>query len=129
MKCPCQSPIGTTGTLVALIPRECVYKEISASHVPTVPEPLEAGDLLQEARSGRGGGKLYRLNPSKVPNLPKHAEPVPSEPTEPPSIGGRFRFGTFHDEPTEKCQTCSEALDPSLVADGLRTHPGCEAGR
>lgn len=90
---------------------------------------VEAGDLLQEARSGRGGGKLYRLNPSKVPNLPKHAEPVPSEPTEPPSIEGRFRFGTFHDEPTEKCQTCSEALDPSLVADGLRTHPGCEAGR
>ncbi|SHJ26378.1 AAA domain-containing protein [Tessaracoccus bendigoensis DSM 12906] len=90
---------------------------------------VEAGDVLQETRSGRGGGKLYRLNPSKVPNLPKPAEPVPSEPTEPPSIEGRFRFGTLEDEPTEKCQTCSEPIDPALTADGLHTHPGCEAGR
>lgn len=90
---------------------------------------VDAGDVLQEVRPGRGGGQLYKLNLGKVAKVAKGSEPLPMEGSEGGYIEPPSTFHLVSAEGGEKCRTCSEPLDAALVADGLTAHPGCEAGR
>ena len=90
---------------------------------------VDAGDVLQEVRPGRGGGQLYKLNLGKVAKVAKGSEPLPMEGSEGGYIEPPSTFHLVSAEGSEKCQTCSEPLDPALVTEGAATHPGCEAGR
>lgn len=71
------------------------------------------GDILRVSRGGRGGGSRYLINPN-VPNLPKPAEPVGTEPTEPPFIGREVQFGEVEGENLPKANPESGAATPSV---------------
>ncbi|MGI5951821.1 MAG: ATP-binding protein [Brooklawnia sp.] len=86
---------------------------------------VEAGQITKQRRPGRGGGALYVLNNSKVPNIPKGAEPVRSEHTEHPLYRRRDVQEVSSDPNLPRCKVCGFGMS---AGDGATTHPDCGDG-
>lgn len=80
---------------------------------------VASGELIEETRTGKGGGKTYRFPepPPTSPNLPRGD--LTTSPTSP--IGGRLLGGSTGPN-LPQTPTCGEPLDP--VLGGLGLHPG-----
>lgn len=106
-----------------------VLTGIKDRRLTTARQSLVADGVIRErARSGRGGGRIYALAPPKI-ELPEVAENPPVGTLEgapnPYRGSGPLQTPSKTEHAETVCRTCGLPLDPSVTADGFRTHPTC----